>query len=381
MTNLSFLMKPASHACNLACPYCFYHRVNQVYPQKMPAMTPNTAETLFRKAFESGAQHFTFTWQGGEPTLMGLDFFRRIVELQQKWLGPGQTVENSLQTNGVLFGEDWARFLKESGFLVGVSLDGDQAIHDHYRYNHAGKGSFSQVMTAIDTMNRIGTQYNILTLVTDANVAEAERIYHFFRRHEFAFWQFIPCYELERKTGKPLPYSISGEALGRFYTQLFDLWYPEDMDKVSIRFFDDVLLYLMDKVHASCTWMKRCDSYIVVEHNGDAYPCDFYVYPEWKLGNINENSLVELLQGNKRQRFAGLKEDLPEACKKCDLLNFCHGDCTKFRRRSKGKLRPSPYCQTTKAFFQHIKPQLPDILERAHNIRQQARLSINPLRY
>ncbi len=252
--------------------------MHDVYPNHPKVMSLSVAEQLIQSAVNTNVMHISFCWQGGEPTLAGWIFFRAIVALQRNYRKPNQAIENSIQTNGVLLDSEWCRFLSENNFLVGVSLDGPKEIHDCYRKDYAGRGSFDTVMAAIACMNKYSVQYNILTLLTDSNIAKANEIYSFFCQNNFSYLQFIPCFEYD-EYGNRLPYSVTGNDLGNFYCKLFDEWYRDGFPYVQVRLFQDILLYAIQEVKTSCCWMQNCDSYIVVEHNGDCYPCDFFVYP------------------------------------------------------------------------------------------------------
>jgi uncharacterized protein len=367
----NFLIKPTSHLCNLACEYCFYRRVSGVYPQPSTRMTIETAELLIKQALDQGPGRYSFCWQGGEPTLMGLDFFRDVIRIQTDLTGPGQSVENSIQTNGLLIDSDWAGFLHDNRVLVGLSLDGPQDIHDQYRVHANGKGSYGQVMQTAGLLAKHNVDFNILTLLTNANVDRAEELYRFFRGKGFSHLQFIPC--LERDERRRLkPYSVTGEQVGRFYTELFSLWLSDGFPRVSIRLFEDLLIYLLDSVHVSCGWGRVCDTYLLVEHNGDMYPCDFYVSPEWRLGNLRQEGLAGVIDSPKRKYFAVMKSDLPGACRSCKWLQVCQGDCTRHRAfESDEKSNVSEYCTAWKMLFEHVENHPRDVRAEAMQARQE----------
>ncbi len=302
--------------------------------------------------------------------LAGLDFFRAIVTLQRNYRKPNQTIENSLQTNGILLNEEWCEFLSRNNFLVGISLDGPQPIHDTYRKDYAGHGSFDKVMAAIAHMNEYLVQYNILTLLTDANVTKANEVYSFFRQNNFAYLQFIPCFEHD-ELGNRMPYSISGRELGNFYCDLFDAWYQDGFPYVSIRLFQDLLLYSYYGAKTSCSWLEECNSYIVVEHNGDCYPCDFFVYPEWQLGNIMNYRLQDILKSEKRNTFALLKREITNECSTCSINNFCMGDCTRYRFTNNINERgTSKLCKAWKMLFEHYRPYENELVTRVGKLKQ-----------
>ncbi|MDP2853099.1 MAG: anaerobic sulfatase maturase [Smithellaceae bacterium] len=364
------LVKPASGLCNLSCSYCFYRRAQDLYPETPTKMSLPVAETLIRKTLLSNAQLNSFCWQGGEPTLMGLDFFREAVAFQKKYSRPGQVIENAMQTNGLLLDDHWCEFLRQENFLVGISLDGPAPIHDFYRKDRASKGTFKEVMKSIGLMKKHDVQFNILCLLTDRNIKSPAEIYNFFRSHDFKFLQFINCFEHDYTSGSLKAFSVSGKETGEFYIKLFDEWFKNDFFDVSIRFFEDILLYLVDSVKASCCYNKECNSYLVVEHNGDCYPCDFFVFEEWRLGNLMESGIQTIMTSQLRAEFASLKADLPETCQECRIASFCMGDCTRFRHlQENGCSNISEYCTAIKMVYSHIEPHLPEIRQRVEAYR------------
>jgi uncharacterized protein len=371
MDALNLLLKPASHRCNLDCDYCFYKKAEALYPGPRLAMTKETMETVVQKALACGRRHNTFCWQGGEPTLMGIPFFENVVAAQERYRLPGQRIENSIQTNGLLIDTDWCRFLKANDFLVGLSVDGPAPVHDRYRRTGNGRSTFDRVLKSADLLKRHQIPFNVLTLLTDANISRAEDLYAFFKTRGFRHLQLIPCYESAPVTGSPLPFAVNGRALGNFYCRFFDLWWADGFPWVSVRMFEDILLYLLDGVHASCSWLSACDSYLLVEHNGDCFPCDFFVDPEWNLGNLLENSLGKILNHPSRDDFAALKARLPEACQACRWRMFCNGDCTRLRQGAQGRGNgTSVFCEATQMLLTHMEDRGPDIVSRAMNIRE-----------
>ena len=328
-------------------------------------MSLPVVEKVISKTLLADAPLSIFCWQGGEPTLMGLDFFRAAVALQKKYARSGQVMENSLQTNGLLLNDQWCEFLRKENFLVGISLDGPAAIHDFYRKDHAQKGTFAEVMRSIGLMKKHDVQFNILCLLTDRNIKSPVELYNFFRSHDFKFLQFINCYERDYMSGALRAFSVRGEETGEFYIKLFDEWFNKDFFNVSIRFFEDILLYLVDGVKASCCYNQECSSYLVVEHNGDCYPCDFFVSEEWKIGNLMKSGVREISNSPQRAKFSSLKADVAEACRECRIASFCKGDCTRFRYLPKtGYKNLSEYCTAIKMVYCHIEPHLPEIRQR-----------------
>jgi uncharacterized protein len=371
MNPLSFLIKPASYRCNLDCTYCFYKKTENIYAEKNSIMSPQTAEVFIQKALDKNIQHNAFCWQGGEPTLLGLDFYKKVVAFQNSYSQSNQVIENSLQTNGLLLDQGWCSFLRDNQFLVGLSLDGPEKFHDHYRTYLNHKGSFQTVMRKVALLKKQHVEFNILTLLTDANIHSPDELYSFFRAYELNWLQFIPCFEHDPQSGESLPYTISATDLGKFYCRIFDLWLEDGFPYVSIRLFEDILIYMLDGVHASCSWKNRCDSYVVVEHNGDCYPCDFFVDSGWKLGNIVKDPLDAILENPLRQEFAKMKYDLPFECSTCRWNYFCNGDCTRYRFHSAGKYdRQSEFCTAWKMLLEHIEPKANALAKRAVNLRK-----------
>ena len=345
----SLLIKPASADCNLCCPYCFYFDRNNLYPP--PArMTVKTLEKLISSYLATPQSVYSFGWQGGEPTLMGLEFFKRVVELQQKHAPDGAVISNTLQTNGVLIDDEWARHLVEYRYLVGVSLDGPAEVHDAHRKNAAGQGSHARVMESIDCLKRNRVDFNVLTLVTQANVRKGREIYQYLREQGTAFQQYVPCVEFDEQ-GSLLPYAISGEEWGDFLCEVFDEWVRADTLRVSVRLFDAVLAKMVDNANSICHMSDNCGLYFVVEHNGDVYPCDFYVDSDMQLGNIKENDWVELQTSEKYRSFGKKKRNWSRDCANCEFLAYCMGDCPKHRNSSTSWL-----CEGLKKFFKHSLP-------------------------
>jgi uncharacterized protein len=293
-------------------------------------MSDATLDRLITGYMATNQQVYSFAWQGGEPTLMGVDFFRRAVQLQTGRAKPGTQIANGLQTNGTLLNDEFAELLAEYKFLVGVSLDGPAKIHDAERYTIDGRGSHRKVMAGIECMRRHEVQFNILTLVNRANVSKPEEIYDYLVDHGFLFHQYVECVEFEQD-GTLKPFAITGEAWGTFLCRIFDRWIRKDTRRVSVRLFDTILAKLVDNVCVTCTISENCCQYFVVEHNGDVYPCDFHVRPEWKLGNVMMDDWEKLQQLPLYAEFGKRKTAWNSACSKCEFLSLCNGDCPKNR--------------------------------------------------
>lgn len=360
----SLLIKPASADCNLDCEYCFYLGHSGFYSEtKTHRMSDDVLEAMIKTYLNTEQENYSFGWQGGEPTLMGLDFYKRAVEYQQKFGKPGAVISNGLQTNTTLIDNEFAKFLSEYHFLVGTSLDGPQYIHDHYRKYKNGKGSHTGVIKAIDCMRRNQTEFNILTLVTNYSSDKAVEIYSYLCENGFLFHQYIECVEFDNN-GKPLPYTVSGEQWGKFLCDIFDRWIKYDSRRVSVRLFDAILTYMVNGQRIMCTLSRNCRQYFVVEYNGDVYPCDFFVEKELKLGNVMNGSWIEFQKSNVYIDFGKRKSDLNEICRKCKYLKYCAGCCPKNRFYGlKDPKQLSWLCEGWKMFFEHTIPRFEKLAE------------------
>lgn len=320
---------------------------------------------------------YVFGWQGGEPTLMGLEFFRTAVRLQQKYGRPGSSISNGLQTNGTLLTDEMAAFFAEYKFLLGVSLDGPAEIHDQYRKRLDSTGTHREVMRGIRALRRQGTEFNALTLVTQANVHRGKEVYRYLKSEGFFFHQYIPCVEYDAD-GRPLPWSITGEEWGRFLLDVFEVWYPQDVRSISIRHFDSIVEKLLTGTATVCFMGPSCASYFVVEHNGDVYPCDFFVEPLLKLGNLLEAGGWEaFLTSSRYHGFGKRKLQMHPDCSNCPYLELCYGDCLKHRiphpranwmpgdPTSPLSVPPSSVlCDGWKLFYGHTLPIFQEIVSR-----------------
>ena len=362
MRPFTLLIKPASADCNMNCSYCFYLEKSFLYPEeKTHRMSHDTLEKLVSSYMETEQPCYTFGWQGGEPTLMGTDFFKKAVKLQEKYGRKQVLVTNGLQTNTTLIDSAMAGFLAKYRFLLGVSLDGPQYIHDHYRKMHNGRGSFERVMKGIDILKKAGVEFNILVLVNDFNYSRAGEIYDFLVENGFYYHQYIPCVEYD-DGGRLEPYSIKGGQWGIFLTELFRKWYPRDIYRVSIRLFDSILQYLVKKRPTICHMEDNCSQYLVVEYNGDVYPCDFFVRKELLLGNIHTHSWQELMDSGIYRDFGRAKSSYGHICSSCQFLRLCYGDCLKHRYYLPGDAsRLSSLCSGWKMFYAAALPAFKNI--------------------
>jgi len=386
----SLLIKPASADCNLACTYCFYLPKAGLYPEtSRHRMSESTLKRLISTYLATDQSTYSFGWQGGEPTLMGVEFFRNVVEFQSRFGRPGSIVSNGLQTNATMISDELARLMAEYRFLLGVSLDGPEVIHNTYRKNRKGTGSYERVIRGIELLKKHGVEFNVLVAVSAANVAAARRIYNFLLDMGIRYHQYIPIVEFDER-GRPLPFSIDGQQWGAFLRELFEVWYP-DAGRVSVRLFDALLTYLVEGSRILCTMGRDCRQYFLVEHNGDVYPCDFFAIPELRLGNLMETEWSALLACPRYEAFGRQKSRWNEACESCPFLELCMGDCLKHRFYAAPGLRPDPgrlswLCSGWKIFYQSCLPGLQRIArriqrQRSRQLERQLASSAYPYRF
>jgi len=380
--SLHVLAKPTGATCNLDCTYCFFLSKEALYPNSKFRMADDLLEQYIRQVIETQRQdHVSIAWQGGEPTLMGLDFFRRSVELVEKYRRPGMTVEHTIQTNGTLLDGEWADFFREHGFLVGLSLDGPAEIHDANRVDKGGNGTHAKVLAAARTLAEHGADFNILCTVHSENGTRGREVYRYFRDEVGArFIQFIPI--IERATpelievaesgwgshveGRPLytqtgslvtERSISAELWGRFLIDVFEEWVRHDIGEVYVQMFDVTLANFVGEPPSLCVFSETCGTAMVMEHNGDMYSCDHFVEPDYAVGNIRETHMLEIASSPQQRQFGTDKRDsLPQYCLDCDVRFACHGGCPKDRFISTPDGEPglNYLCAGYKAFFGHV---------------------------
>jgi uncharacterized protein len=353
----SLLIKPAGPDCNLACAYCFYRPAGALYPHtRRPRMPAHVLRELVAQ-YMALSDHPAFCWQGGEPTLMGVDFFRTVIALQKKHGQSGQVVANSLQTNGILVDDEWARLLGRYSFLVGLSLDGPADIHDRYRRHRGGAPTHAQVLRALRTLRQHRVETNALSLVTPLAACQPERVFGFLVEQGLEYLQFIPCVE-------EAVFGLHPEQWGDFLCATFDLWLPL-REQVHVRHIDDLLLKLLGRgQETSCCWQPECGDYLVVEHNGDVYACDFFVDEAHKFGNLLATPLAELALTPEALAFARGKRNLAPECLACEFLELCYGGCCKHRVFGAGRLdAPTHLCAGFRRFFAHAVPKLRPVVE------------------
>ena len=319
-------------------------------------MDDETLETMVRSYMQTKQQQYSIAFQGAEPTLMGLPFFEKLIELEKKYAPPGVSVANALQTNGTLITEEMAAFFAEYKFLLGVSLDGPAEIHDKYRKTIGKQGSFKMVEKGLDLLRKHNVEYNILTLVNDQNSREPELVYDYLYGRGERFLQFIPCVEFKEDNKTAEEYSVSPEGWGDFLIGIFDRWY-ENRYEVSIRMFDSLLNKMVLGHPSTCDMDRNCCQYFVVEYDGSVYPCDFFVREELKLGNIKTGNWPGFINNSTYREFGARKMNFQDECRDCPWLSFCHGDCQKHRSGVKND-GLSYLCPGLKKFYKHAMPRL-----------------------
>ncbi len=359
----SILVKPAGPDCNLHCAYCFYLKKDSLFAgEPKHRMSDRVLEEMIKQAMDAAGPTVNFGWQGGEPTLMGRRFFEKAVEAQIRFGRPGQMVGNGLQTNGILIDKSFAQFLAEAKFLVGLSLDGPQHVHDRYRTFQGGKSSWQQVVRARDTLLDAGVEVNAVIVVNDYSVRFPKEIYEFHKKSGLTFMQFIPAVEPDpHDPTRAAAFSVSGEAFGRFLCELFDLWTADfryGQPTTSIRWFDSVFYTYVGLQAPECTLLPECGNYVVVEYNGDVFSCDFFVEPEWKLGNVLQGNLYHMLNSPLQQRFGALKRQVPDECCSCEWVLHCFGGCPKDRKNDPADRGSNHFCTSYKTFFAHADARL-----------------------
>lgn len=367
MPPLSVLVKPASGSCNLKCKYCFYQDVmeNRNIPN-MGMMKESTTINLIKKSFDYAENIITFAFQGGEPTLMGLDYFKKFVLLTKKYNSKGIMVNFAIQTNGILIDANWSEFFYENNFLVGLSLDGTKDINDLNRVDMKNMGSFTRVMKTVDILNKYRVSYNILTVVTKSVSNHISRVYSFFKENNFVYLQFIPCLdELSQNPGNN-SYSLTPEQYGNFLCDLFDMWYKDFLEgkRLSIRSFDNILQMLLGYPPESCSMNGRCSVNPVIEADGSVYPCDFYVLDQWNLGNINKDDFNQIINSKTAEKFIEISNSLPSKCLKCHYLPICRGGCRRYKEPIiNDSMKHNYFCAAYKKFYEYSLPRFENIVQ------------------
>jgi len=375
------MLKPNGPRCNIDCSYCYYLDKEQYYPgTRKFAMSDSVLDSFVRQHIDAqhatGQREIVFAWQGGEPTLVGRDFYERAIELQGKYAPSGVTILNTVQTNGLLLDASWCRFFRRHDFLVGLSLDGPREYHDRHRLDRRGQGTFDKVLLALRLLKRYAVAFNVICVVSRHNAAHASELYRFFRKHRVAHLQFIPLVERSvdgtsfssPEVGAPgtaspgiMPFSVLPRQYGRFLCELFDAWIARDVGRCFIQFFETQIGLWSGYPSSMCWFSEECGNALALEHNGDLYACDQYVYPAYRLGNITEEALVELASSPEQRAFGRAKRTtLPTVCNACDYRFACNGGCPKHRFVTSGGGEPDVnyFCEAFLRFFEHAGDDL-----------------------
>lgn len=378
---LYVMLKPAGAHCNLACKYCYYLEKNNLYQNShRHLMTDEMLEQFTREYIEAQTMpQVLFTWHGGEPLMRSIDFYKKALALQKKY-AHGKQIDNVIQTNGTLLTDEWCEFFAKNHWLVGISIDGPQEYHDHYRVTPAEKPSWEKVMQGIQLLKKHRVEWNAMAVVNAYNAEHPLEFYHFFRDNGCQYLQFTPIVErlTEHEDGRTLASladdreipladaSVTPQQWGNFLCTIFDDWVRHDVGKTFVEIFDCTLANWMGVLPGICAYSKECGHAGVMEHNGDVYSCDHFVFPEYKLGNIREQSLIDMLYGEKQQVFSRLKHtSLPRQCKECDMEFACHGECPKnrFEKDKYGEPGLNYLCQGYYQYYTHVAPYM-DFMKR-----------------
>ena len=393
------MAKPAGPDCNLACKYCFYLEKEVLFhEQKIHRMNDEVLESYIKQYCESqNTPELLFAWQGGEPTLMGVEFFEKAVALQRRY-SAGRPVQNAFQTNGTLLDNEWCKFLAKEKFLIGLSLDGPRHIHDKFRIYRGGQPTFDRVMKSLKLMKAHRVDFNTLTCVTKQNAQYATEIYDFLKSTGSTFLQFIPIIErkpddaaerlglqlamppdllAEDTDDRVMPWTVQPEQYGDFLIEIFDEWVRNDVGNVFVQIFDVMLNGWMDMPPPLCVFAERCGDAMIIEHNGDLYSCDHFVYPDYRLGNILEAPMTDLTAAEKQRKFGSDKFDkLPDYCRKCDVMFVCHGECPKHRFIATPDGQPGLnwLCAGYRKFLHYIDPYMRTMAQLIRNQRPAAEI-------
>lgn len=372
---LYVMLKPAGAMCNLACEYCYYLEKSHMYNEgPKTLMSDSLLEHFVKQYIESQTTpNVLFLWHGGETMMRPLSFYQKALQLQKKY-ARGRMIDNAFQTNGTMLTDEWCRFFKENNWLVGVSIDGPKEVHNAYRQNRLGQPSFDQVMRGINLLNKHGVMWNAMAVVNDLNVKHPQEFYRFFKSIGCRYIQFTPIVERfathedgrylatpDQKDCRLAQFSITPEDWGNFLCTIFDEWVRNDVGQYFIQIFDATLANWVGVDPGLCTMARSCGHAGVMEFNGDVYSCDHFVFPEYKLGNIRQNTLLEMMYGEKQQEFARLKQgSLPGQCRKCDYLFACNGGCPKdrFAQTVDGEPNLNYLCKGYHQYFKHVAPYM-----------------------
>lgn len=367
MPPINVLIKPASGSCNMRCRYCFYtDEINNRQVKSYGIMSLNTLELLIEKILTFADKECTIAFQGGEPTLAGLDFFEQLILLQERYNTKKVKINNAIQTNGYVIDSKWAKFLAKHNFLVGLSLDGMKEIHDRERIDFAGEGTYKSVMRTIQLFQSHKVEFNILTVVTAHTAKSIKKIYGFFERNGLTYQQYIPCLDAIGQERGIHDYSLTPRLYAKFLKDLFDLWYIDVMKGKVVynRYFENLLQIISGQRPESCGMMGVCSRQIIIEADGSVYPCDFYALDQWRLGNLITDSFEQLEIVREELGFIQQSYQIHEDCKQCKWLNLCRGGCKRDREPIiDGILSKNYFCQAYEEFFEYAYPRLEHIVK------------------
>jgi uncharacterized protein len=369
MPALTLLIKPASSLCQMQCRYCFYHDVAKSRENaSFGLMSDQTLENVVRKALDYASTSCSFAFQGGEPTLAGLDFYRKLIVYQEKYNKSQIKIQNSIQTNGMALDQDWASFLHKHHFLVGLSLDGPAEIHNLNRLDSHGNGTYNAAMASAELLAKYQVDFNILSVMTRRSSRSAEKIYRFFTKHDFRYLQFIPYLDSINGHQGISEFSMTPNQYGEFLCRIFDLWQYDILNGsyISIRFFDNLVRMIQGCNPEACDMIGHCSINLVIEGNGNAYPCDFYCQDQWLLGNMANESMLDLLLSQKAKQFADESRRVPSQCRKCPYLSLCRNACRRYREPDENQEYRFYYCPSYRQFFDHALPRLRQIASMTH---------------
>ena len=371
----NIMLKPAGSLCNLGCAYCYYLDKADIYGGKEPRMSLEMLETVIREYIAANdVPEVTFNWHGGEPLVLGLDFYRKAMELERKY-ADGKTVFNTLQTNGTLLTPEWADFLRENHFLVGISIDGPRVIHDKYRKDKGGSGTFDKVLRGIALLREHGVEFNTMSTVNKVSEGRGLEVYRFLQSIGSRYMQFMPVVEHVKQCrivspttegARLAPWSVSSLGFGRFMCDIFDYWVRNDVGRTFVGLFDATLANWCGVMPGTCAYDRTCGGNAVIEHNGDLYPCDHFVYPPYRLGNIAETPIRSMMESPRQVKFGiDKRNSLPAKCFRCKYLHLCNGECPKhrFNRTESGETGLSALCEGYYQFYAHTAPYMEKMRE------------------
>ncbi len=355
-------VKPTGSICNLGCQYCYYLEKEQLYPEDKTFKMPEPIlENYIKQHIEACPDDvIAFSWHGGEPTLLGLEYFRRIVELQRRHKPRDKTILNGVQTNGTLLNDEWCRFFAKEGFAVGISIDGPKELHDRFRVTKDNRPTFEQAMNGYRLLQKHGVYTDVLCVVNSVNVQQPLAVYRFFKGINAQYITFLPCVDPQSDTESGVSeLSVPSDAWGRFLCTVFDEWVRDDIGRVKVQIFEEAIRTAFNQEHSLCIFRPTCGDIPVLEHNGDLYSCDHYVTPEHLIGNIQQTPLVEMLESPPQRTFGENKQTtLPRYCRECSVIAMCNGECPKnrFTDTPDGEHGLNYLCKGYKLFFTHIQP-------------------------